>query len=145
MTTVVKCDSEEEFKNLILHIFFKEKRAKLYQEEIIVHEYESIQECLGIVEPEDMEIDLLDEFLNGNHKYSRQKYPVYVEWEFSKWGCESYAQERSFYVHPEKDFSFPTFMKMVDKAEEEKQRFLNTLKKLNQGISGDWFGITRIN
>lgn len=130
MTTTVKCNSEEEFNNLILHIFFKEKRAKLYQEEIIFHEYESIQECLGIVEKEDDEIDLLDEFLNGNHKYSKQKYPVYVEWDFSKWGCESYAQERSFNVYSEKDLSFSTFMKMVNKAEEEKQKFLNMLKKL---------------
>lgn len=130
MTTIVKCNSEEEFNNLILHIFFKEKRAKLYPEEIIVHEYESIQECLGSVEPEDIEIDLLDEFLSGNHKYSKQKYPVYVEWDFSEFGCESYAQERSFYVHPEKDFSFPTFMETVDKAEKEKQRFLDVLGKL---------------
>jgi hypothetical protein len=130
MTTTVKCNSEEEFNNLILHIFFKEKRAKLYQEEIIFHEYESIQECLGIVEKEDDEIDLLDEFLNGNHKYSKQKYPVYVEWDFSKWGCESYAQERSFNVYSEKDLSFPTFMKTVNKAEEEKQKFLNMLKKI---------------
>ena len=130
MTTIVKCNSKEEFNALILHIFFKEDRAKLYQGETIVHEYESIQECLGIVEPEDIEIDLLDEFLNGNHKYSKQEYPVYVEWDFSKLGCESYAQERSFYVHPEKYFSFPTFMEAVDKAEEEKQRFLNLLGKL---------------
>lgn len=137
MATIVKCNSKEEFNNLILHIFFKEKRAKLYQEEIIAHEYESIQECLGIVEPEDMEIDLLDEFLSGNHKYSKQQYPVYVEWDFSKFGCESYAQERFFHVHPEKDLSFSTFMKTVNKAEEEKQKFLNMLKKLNQGISSD--------
>ena len=130
MTTTVKCNSEQEFNNLILHIFFKEKRAKLYQEEIIIHEYESIQECLGIVEKEDIEIDLLDEFLNGNHRYSKQKYPVYVEWEFSRWGCESYAQERFFYVHSEKDFSFPTFMKTVDKAEKEKQKFLDMMKAL---------------
>ena len=137
MTTTVKCNSQEEFNNLILHIFFKEHRAKLYQEEIIVHEYESIQECLEIVEKEDDEIDLLDEFLNGNHKYSKQKYPVYVEWDFSKWGCESEAQERFFYVYSEKDLSFSTFMKTVNKAEEEKQKFLNMLKKLNQGISSD--------
>lgn len=135
MTTLVKCNSEEEFNALILHIFFKENRAKLYQEEITIHDYESIQECLGIVEPEDGEIDLLDEFLSGNHKYSKQKYPVYVEWDFFKFGCESYAQERSFQVHPEKDFSFPTFMKTINKAEEEKQKFLNMLEKLNQGIS----------
>lgn len=137
MTIVVKCNSQEEFNSLILHIFFKEERAKLYPEEIIVHEYESIQECLGIIEPEDIEIDLLDEFLSGNHKYSNQKYPVYVEWDFSKFGCESYAQERSFYVHPEKDLSFSAFMKTVNKAEKEKQKFLNMLKKLNQGISKD--------
>ena len=137
MTTTVKCNSEQEFNNLILHIFFKEKRAKLYQEEIIIHEYESIQECLEIVEKEDIEIDLLDEFLSGNHKYSKQQYPVYVEWEFSKWGCESEAQERFFYVYSEKDLSFSTFMKTVNKAEEEKQKFLNMLKKLNQGISSD--------
>ena len=62
MSGLVKCNSAEEFNALILHIFFKEKRAKLHSEEIIVHEYESIQECLGIVEPEDDEIDLLDEF-----------------------------------------------------------------------------------
>lgn len=144
MTTIVKCNSQEEFNALILHIFFKENRAKLYPQEITIHEYESIQECLEIVEPEDAEIDLLDEFLKGNHKYSKQKYPVYVEWEFSKWGCESYAQERSFHVQPEKDVSFPTFMKMVDKAEEEKQGHLNALKKLNQAISGDWFGTIEI-
>lgn len=130
MTTLVKCSSEEEFNALILHIFFKENRAKLYPEEITIHEYESIQECLEIVEPEDAEIDLLDEFLNGNHRYSKQKYPVYVEWEFSRWGCESYAQERFFYVHSEKDFSFPTFMKTVDKAEKEKQKFLDMMKAL---------------
>lgn len=130
MTTTVKCNSEQEFNNLILHIFFKEKRAKLYQEEIIVHEYESIQECLGIIEPEDIEIDLLDEFLNGNHAYSEQQYPVYVEWDFSKFGCESYAQERSFYVHPEKDLSFSTFMERANKAEEEKQKFLDVMKAL---------------
>ena len=78
MTTLIKCNSEEKFNALILHIFFKENKAKLHSEEIIVHEYESIQECLGIVEPEDDEIDLLDEFLNGNHAYSEQQYPVCI-------------------------------------------------------------------
>lgn len=130
LRALVKCNSAEEFNALILHIFFKENRAKLHSEEIIVHEYESIQECLGIVEPEDAEIDLLDEFLNGNHAYSEQQYPVYVEWEFSKWGCESYSQRRFFYVYSEKDLSFSTFMERANEAEKEKQKFLDVMKAL---------------
>ena len=130
LRALVKCNSAEEFNALILHIFFKENRAKLHSEEIIVHEYESIQECLGIVEKEDIDIDLLDEFLNGNHAYSEQQYPVYVEWEFSKWGCESYSQRRFFYVYSEKDLSFSTFMERANEAEKEKQKFLDMMKAL---------------
>ena len=134
--TMIRCDTEEEFRILMIHIFFSDKRAKQDSDEVVCLEYEFIQSCLRIdqaahdkadKECEDIEVDLLKEFNAGNHGFASQKYPVYVEWSARKWGCESCAQEYYFFVYNEEDLSLGQLLfrqaELERKAKEERAIF----------------------
>lgn len=125
---MIRCNTEEEFKTLIIHIFFSDKRAKQDPDEVVCLEYEFIQSVLGIAQEEhdiadkaleDIEVDLLSEFMNGNHKYKDQVYPVYVEWDIRKWGCESCASIYDFEIYTPYELSLDSLMARQNKANME--------------------------
>lgn len=136
MVIMIRCDTEEEFRILMIHIFFSDKRAKQDSDEVVCLNYEFIQSSLKIdqaahdkadKEGKDIEVDLLEEFNKGNHGFASQKYPVYVEWSARKWGCESCAQEYYFFVHSKEDLSLGQLLlrqaKLDKKAKEERAIF----------------------
>lgn len=132
MTRLVKCNCAGEFNALMLHIFFDDQRAKDDSDEVILHDYETIQGHLGIaVEDHDDEVDLLQEFMAGNHKYANQTYPVYVEWEFTKRGCETEASTQILTVLSEDDISFSSFKQSVEETARERDEFMRMMKQIN--------------
>lgn len=125
---MIRCNTEQDFIKLMLHIFFSSGRAKLEYDEILDLEYEFVQSALGIAQKEhdvadetyeDIEVDLLSEFLNGNHKYKDQAYPVYVNWDIRRWGCESCASVYNFEVYTPYELSMEALMEQQHKANEE--------------------------
>ena len=65
---MIRCNTEQDFIKLMLHIFFSSGRAKLEYDEILDLEYEFVQSALGIAQKEhdvadetdeDIEVDLL--------------------------------------------------------------------------------------
>ena len=79
---MIRCDTEEEFRILMIHIFFSDKRAKQDSDEVVCLNYEFIQSSLKIdqaahdkadKEGKDIEVDLLEEFNKGNHGFASQK------------------------------------------------------------------------
>lgn len=132
---------------LMLHIFFSSDRARLEYDEILDLEYEFVQSALGIAQKEhdvadkaseDIEVDLLSEFMNGNHKYKDQAYPVYVDWDIRRWGCESYASVYQFEVYTPYELSMEALMLRQSKANDEmhEHRALTAeLKRLKKELS----------
>ena len=126
--TMIRCNTEQEFMQLMLHIFFSSDRARLEYDEILDLEYEFVQSALGIAQEEhdiadkaseDIEVDLLSEFMNGNHKYKDQTYPVYVDWDIRRWGCESCASVYQFEVYTPYELSLDALMLRQSKANDE--------------------------
>lgn len=147
MIAMIRCNTEQEFMQLMLHIFFSSERARLEYDEILDLEYEFIQSALGIAQEEhdiadktyeDIEIDLLSEFMNGNHKYKDQAYPVYVDWDIRRWGCESCACVYNFEVYTPYELSMEALMAQQHKANNEmlEHRALAAeLKRLKKELS----------
>ncbi len=145
--TMIRCNTKQEFIQLMLHIFFSSERARLEYDEITNLEYEFIQSALGIAQKEhdiankaceDIEVDLLTEFLNGNHKYKDQAYPVYVDWDIRRWGSESWASVYNFEVYTPYELSMEALIEQQRKANEEllKHRTLFAeLKQLKKELS----------
>ena len=133
MFTIVKCNNAKEFNALMVHIFFTSERVKLDSDEILIHDYETICDHLGItVKDDDQDVDLHQEFLTGNHRYANQSYPVYVEWEFVKWGYDSGANIQLFVVHTEAEISFSSFMQKVEELSKETEELITLLKKIQR-------------
>lgn len=141
---VIRCDNEKEFIELMLHIFFSEDRAKLSYDEVVCMEYKLVQSCLGIAQKEhdeadrlmqDVEIDLLEEFLKGNHKFSNQQYPMYVEWDFRRWGCESENSIHYFQTFSYSDLSWNTLKDIQTAANEEHNYHKSLWQKYQQLIT----------
>lgn len=136
---MIRCMDEKEFNELMIHIFFSDTRAKLDSDEVTNLNYEFVQQCLGIAQEEhdtanetfdDIEIDLLEEFLKGNHKYNDQTYPVYVDWDIRKWGCESYNSIYMFNVYPYSDLSMDTLRYEQEQANEQRQFYRDMMNQL---------------
>jgi hypothetical protein len=59
------------------------------------------------------------------------EYPVYVEWEFVKWGYDSGANIQLFVVHTEAEISFSSFMQKVEELSKETEELIILLKKFS--------------
>lgn len=141
MTTKIKCNNAHEFNTLVNYIFFSDTRAKRHSQERTSLEYETVQEALGIAQAEhdkadenydDIEVDLLAEYLAGNHKFINQTYPVYVEWEFEVWGCESWARSYIFHVYDDTDIMLETLLENQIALEIERNEIIALTKKIKQ-------------
>lgn len=145
---MIKCKNKEEFEKLMIYIFFDSERAKLQYDEILNLEYEFIQSALGIAQEEhdiadksceDIELDLFEEFLKGNYKYANQEYPVYVQWDIRRWGCESAASVYIFEVFSESEISIEHLMNQqaeANKERDQRRALYAELKKLKAEQSG---------
>lgn len=141
MTTIVKCNSIEEFNKCIEYIFFSEDRAKTYLAEKTVFEYEIIQDTLGIAikehnianeKCEDIELDLYQEFLNGNYKYSNITFPCYVHWEYSYYGYDSTCNIYFLEIFNDNDITLDTLLEKQKYYEDERNHYLEISKKLKK-------------
>lgn len=138
MTTIIKCNDNEEFIKCINYIFFSEERAKRYMFEKVSFEYEYIQQFLGIAKEEhdtanmnceDIELDLYDEFMKGNHKYNNLSFPCYVEWEFTVFGCEAEASVIHFCVMDEEDISLSNLLSIQNELDVKREEYRTMVEK----------------